>query len=137
MSDYVLTVPKEIVDRAQAIADRDARSVDAVLIGYLSRLTPQEAILDADEEAEIAAMKWLSDDLLWTLAREKVSAEVDEEMQSLMDKNSLDTISDEEYVRLEELVEKGDRITLRKGVAMALLAERGFELSEFAPWRSE
>jgi len=137
MSDYVLTVPKEIVERAQVIAARDARSVDDVLIGYLERIAPEAELLDAEEEAELAAMKWLSDDLLWTLARERISPEIEDEMQSLMDKNSLGTISGREYRRLEELVDRSGRITLRKGCAMAHLHQRGHDLKEFTTWKPE
>jgi hypothetical protein len=47
----------------------------------------------------------------------------------LMDKNSRGTISVEEFKKLAELVEDGQRLTLRKAEAMGLLMDRGYKIS--------
>ncbi len=131
MSDYVLTVPKEIVDRAQAIADRDARSVDDVLVNYLYGIQTDRPILEPDEESELAGLALLTDDALWTMAREVLPPDMQAEMQKLMDDNDDGTISDSDFSRLEHLVDRSQRLMVRKGAAMAHLKERGHSLDEF------
>ena len=73
-------------------------------------------------------MAYLSDDTLWTIAREQMQPAKQERMSLLMDKNSLGTIADEEYAELTTLVESGQRLTLRKAEAMKLLLDRGYQI---------
>jgi len=80
--------------------------------------------LPAEEQAELDTMPNLSDEALWTLAREQTPMVVQERMQFLMDRNSLGTISDQEYDELEELVERGNRRMLHKGQATVLSKNR-------------
>lgn len=80
----------------------------------------------SDEEAELAALEYLSDDALWTLSQERMAGNLQNRMQVLMDKNSLGTITPAEYRELEALAERGLRLTVRKSKAMALLGERGW-----------
>jgi hypothetical protein len=85
--------------------------------------------LAEDEAAELKALKNLSDDALWTIAREQMPNELQLHMQALMDKNSLGTISAEEYSELESLVDRGERLMLRKSGAAALLAKYGYKIT--------
>jgi hypothetical protein len=50
-------------------------------------------------------------------------------MQSLMDQNTLGTITPQEYQELTELVERGQRLTLRKAWAAGVLMERGYQIT--------
>jgi hypothetical protein len=50
-------------------------------------------------------------------------------MQILMDKNSLGRITPDEYAELAQLVEQGQRLTLRKAEAMKRLLERGYTVT--------
>jgi hypothetical protein len=124
MSDFTLTVPDDVVAVARQIADATAQPVEAVLLSRLKTALPMP-VLPPDEEAELDALKHLSDDALWHIAREQMAADLQEQMQSLMDKNSLGTISSDEYRELEDLVDRGQRLMLRKSEAAALLTRRG------------
>ena len=55
----------------------------------------------------------------------------------LMAKNSLGTITEAEYNELSDLVERGQRLTLRKAHAMKLLMKRGYSitLDNLGRWR--
>lgn len=46
-------------------------------------------------------------------------------MQVLMDKNNFGTITDDEYRELEEDVERGNRLMVRKAEATGILMGRG------------
>src|SRR5258708_16846561 len=129
MSNYSLSIPEEIYLRARQIADETAESVDQVMIAYLRTLSAPVPILPQDEEAELEALSHLSDDELWTIAREQMADELKGRMQDLMDKNSSGKITSEEYRELEGLVERGQRLMVRKSEAAALLTQRGHQVT--------
>jgi hypothetical protein len=129
MSDYVLTVPEEVYTRARQIAEETSQLVDEVMIQYLRTLSTPLPTLPPDEEAELDALKNLSDDALWTIAREQMTDDLQIRMQDLMDKNSLGTITSKEYIELEGLVERGQRLMVRKSEASALLTQRGYKIT--------
>jgi hypothetical protein len=56
----------------------------------------------------------LSDDTLWTIAHEQMQKTLQERMSVLMTRNTRGTITDAENAELTELVERGNRLTLRK-----------------------
>jgi hypothetical protein len=85
--------------------------------------------LAPQEENELEALHHLSDDALWTIARERSSAEEGERLKLLMDKNTQGTISSRELNELEQLVERGEKLMLRKSQASALLAQRGHTIN--------
>ena len=87
-------------------------------------------MLTACEIAELDALKALSDDTLWTIAREQMPDDVQARMQVLMDRNSLGQISDDEYRELETLVEHGNRLMVRKAEAAGILMERGYKFTQ-------
>jgi hypothetical protein len=129
MSDYVLTIPEEVYTRAREIANEIAQPVEQVMIDHLRTLSSSLPSLPPEEEAELAAMRSLSDDALWTIAREQMANSLHKHMQQLMDKNSRGTLMSEERHELEALVERGQRLMLRKSEAAALLTQRGYTVT--------
>ena len=92
-------------------------------------VAPLHAPLPADEQAELRALSYLSDDTLWTIAREQMARAKQDHMQALMDKNTFGTITESELADLTQLVELGQRLTLRKSEAMRLLMDRGYTIT--------
>jgi hypothetical protein len=135
MSNFTLTVPEEVYRQAYHIAEETSRSVEQVMLDHLKRLSPPLPLLPPDEQAELDALQYLSDDALWTIAREQMPSDTQERTQVLMDKNSLGTISEGEYQELASLVERGNRLMVRKAEAATLLIERGhpFTQRDFKP----
>lgn len=123
MGSFTLTVPDEMVKAAQQIAETTSQPLEVVLLSRLKSALPLPP-LPPDEEAELQALHYLSDDALWTIAREQMPDEQQAQMQTLMDKNSLGTISPDEYPTLEDLVDRGQRLMLRKSEAAAILTRR-------------
>lgn len=121
----VLTIPDDISDRARQIAASAALPVEQVLLDYLKTL-PVTPALPADVQAELNALHFLSDDALWAMAREQMPEDVQARAGDLMDKNTRGAIGENERTELEQLVERGDRLMLRKAEAAAILRERGF-----------
>jgi hypothetical protein len=129
MSDYILNVPEEVYVRARQIAEETSLPVDQVMIDYLRTISAPLPNLHPNEEAELEALKNLSDDTLWTIAREQMAENLQTRLQDLMDKNSLGTITSEEYRELEGMVERGQQLMVRKSEAAALLTRRGYKVS--------
>jgi hypothetical protein len=76
------------------------------------------------------ALHRLSDDALWTIVREQVSEEAQVRAHTLMDKNSRGSITSAEAAELETLVQRADRVMLRKAEAATILKERGFTFTQ-------
>ena len=135
MSDYTVTlpVPEEIYDRARQVAAGTAQSVEAVLLqqlqaAFMAPLPP----LPPDEQRELEALTSLSDEALWTLAREQMAQDKQARLHVLMDANSQGTLEEAQRVELEALVTQGQRLSVRKAQAAALLTERGYRVTREA-----
>lgn len=85
--------------------------------------------IPAEELAALKAMENLSNDALWTAAREQMPADIQARMSVLMNKNNFGTITDDEYAELAAHVEEGDKLMLRKSQAMKYLTERGYKIT--------
>lgn len=130
-----LQLPDDIYQWAQQQAQQNQTSVQEVLIAFITRLKESMPLLPVDEETELAALRYLSDDALWTIARDTMPEPQQTRLQFLMDKNSSGEIDETEFTELTSLVERGQQRTLRKSEAMALLAERGYTVSLSVPER--
>lgn len=127
MTDRItLTLPEDISDRAREIAESKAQSVEQILLDHLQTLSISLPPLPSDVETELQALSKLSDDALWTIAREQMPDDVQMRAHQLMDKNAHTFLNAEESAELEHLVERADRLMLRKAEAASLLKARGY-----------
>lgn len=131
MSDYTISIPDSIYQKAQAVAKQKSLSVDEVIRAELEGAFVLSMLdgIPHDEQAELKAMTFLSDDALFSMMREQMQQTKQMRMSILMDKNNRGTISDEEHAELTTLVEDGQRLTLRKATAMNILMDRGYKLT--------
>jgi hypothetical protein len=131
MADLIiLKVPEDIAARARQIAEAIAQPVEQLLLDHLKTFVAPLPVLPPDTQAELDALQHLSDDALWTIAREQLPEDVQARANTLMDKNSRNVMTDEEHAELETLVERGDRLMLRKAQAAAMLRKRGHTLTQ-------
>ena len=130
MNNHTISIPHALYEKAQRIAQRTSRQVDDVIRTRLEGAFEEPLFdLTAEEQAELQAIAYLSDDILWTIARKQMPAALQERTSTLLTKNQRGTITEAEYAELEALVERGDRLTLLKSEAMKHLAERGHSIS--------
>lgn len=127
----MVNIPEDVYTRLREIAAATNQSLEAVLVNRL-KTTFSEPLptLPPDEQAELDALRHLSDDALWTIAAEQMPDVTQSRAHELMDKNSLGQIAPEEYQELETLVERGNRLMLRKAEASVILIERGHTFTE-------
>ena len=131
MTDHPITlvVPDYVYIQAEQVAKATAQPIEAVLRQRLEEAyADPRSRLPLDEQAELDALKHLSDDTLWTIAREQMPRVRQERMKELMDRNSKGIITSKEYEELASLVEQGQRLTLRKAQAADLLMDRGYKV---------
>ena len=130
MSKYTIAIPHALYEKAQRLAKHTSQSVNEIICTRLESALDQPLFdLPSDERAELQAMSYLSIDALWTIAREQMPPDLQHAMSQLMEKNSQGTITEEEFRDLSALVERGQRLTLRKAQAMKLLLDRGYAVS--------
>ena len=129
-NQIVLTVPEDISDRARRIAESTAQPVEQVLLDHLKTLTPALPSLPPDEQAELDALRHLSDDALWTIAREQLPDAIQSRAERLMGRNSRGEIMDDEHQELVGLAQRADRLMLRKAEAAAILRKRGYDFTQ-------
>ena len=130
MSDDTISIPHTLYEKARRLATQTSQQVEDVICTRLESALDQPLLdLPTDERAELQAMSYLSTDALWTIAREQIQPELQDTMSKLMDKNSKGTITEDEFRELSELVERGQRLTLRKSQAMKLLLDHGYSVS--------
>lgn len=129
MSDYTISIPDKLYEKAQRLAQQTARQVDEVIRTRLEGAL-EESVFDlpADERDELKVLTYLSDDALFNMMREQMQPAKQVNMSNLMEKNSSGTITAEEYLELAALVEDGQRLILRKASAMNLLLDRGYSV---------
>jgi hypothetical protein len=120
----ILQVPEDISARARQIAAAIAQPVEQLLLDHLKTLAAPLPALPPDTQAELDALHHLSDDALWTIASAQMPEDVQARAHALMDKNSRGAITDDEHAELEQLVERGDRLMLRKAEAATILRQR-------------
>ncbi len=125
-----LTLPEDISARVRQIAETTSQPVEQIVLDHLKSLSIYLPPLTLDVQAELDALHHLSDDALWTIAREQVPEEAQARAHTLMDKNSRGTITDTEAVELGKLAQRADRVMLRKAEAATILKERGFAFSQ-------
>jgi hypothetical protein len=100
------------------------------LIDHLKTLSNPLSALPPEERAELDALHQLSDDALWTFARDQMPPDVETRAHELMNKNTGGLITDDEQIELEKLVERADRLMLRKAEAAAILSARGYPFTQ-------
>jgi hypothetical protein len=110
-------------------AQPQKRDVNIISKPSTTELTEPLPKLAEDEQVELDAFSNLPNNALWKIAREQMPHNQQERLQVLMDGNSMGTLSGEEFSELENLVEQGTWVTLRKAKAADVLTERGYRVT--------
>jgi hypothetical protein len=126
----VLTVPDDISLRARQIAESTSQGVEEVLLNNLRSLPRPLPDLPHDIQDELDALHHLSNDTLWTIAQEQIPETIQQRALELMTNNTRGKLSEAEQEELEALVQRADRLMLRKAEAASILTDRGHKFSQ-------
>lgn len=122
-----ITLPENLLTRLSQLAERKQQSVERILTDRLfTALDDELDQLPTAEQAELRALHHLSDDVLRFIAAEQMRPEDQDLLTRLMERNSEGTLEPMERETLESLVERGDKLMLRKSETAAILVHRGY-----------
>ena len=76
----------------------------------------------------LAAFRQLSNEALWTIAREQTPSDLRERVTLLLALNKRLALTPAEETELDQLLQSADRVMLRKSEAAALLTQRGYKV---------
>jgi hypothetical protein len=127
MTTITLTLPERIMEQAQQAAAALQRPVEEVLSDLLVAVLPTTQDVPDDMQAELVRMTWLESQELWRIAREQMSAAVQEQLQQLTHLQGQRLLTPDEQAQLDALRQDYGRMTLLKARAYALLSLRGGE----------
>ncbi len=122
-----LTLPKAIYERARETAHIADRPLEEVLVqSIILSLPPLEKDIPSSLRVELAALSLLSDAELWTVARSTMDSEQQTHLETLAEAQKHRSLTPVEQSALARLVDKAERVMLRKAEAYRLLARRGY-----------
>jgi plasmid stability protein len=135
MSEHTVTVtvPPALYDRLKQRAAQRQRSLEDEMVLALAATMPAEAKLPANLTDVLVSMGALDDVTLWQMARSRVADEDVARLTELGDKRQRAGLSDEELREAEALVHRHDRVLVVRAEAMALLKQRGYDVSVLLP----
>src|SRR5258708_36014539 len=130
MTNHVVTlaVSEEVYEVARRLAETTAQPIEQILQQRLEAVLPMPR-LPVDEEAELAALRLLSDDALWTIAAEQMPRLQQERRSALLRLNERQALADAEQAELDDLLLRRDGLMVRKAEAAALLKQRGLSVT--------
>ena len=100
------------------------------MLDHLNALNPPLPELSLNQQAELDALHHLSDDTLWTIVREQLPDDVQQQARDLMTKNNRGELSEDETHQLEAYMERADRLMLRKAETASILQSRGYTVTQ-------
>ena len=125
-----ISIPDDLYHDLKRAAVTANRPVARLVEEYLrDALDAPWAKLTSGEQDELAAMNHLSDDGLVAIARSVLAAPMQTRIAELLEINNRGSLSATEHSEMEALLERGDRLMLRKAQALALLQRRGIRLN--------
>jgi predicted DNA-binding protein len=122
MSEQVtLTLPADVFQRAQLLAQRTGRAVDQVLVETIEvSLRP----LGSSEGDDSSLASW-TDDTVRSATQVELPAEADQRLSRLLDRQQQGALTETERPELAALMELYQRRLLRKAQALREAVRRG------------
>ncbi|MBE7557133.1 MAG: hypothetical protein HS126_39355 [Anaerolineales bacterium] len=120
-----LTLPDKLYDPIQRIAQATDQSVETVLLKALQTSLPPLEGLPADLIQELAQLEGLDDNTLRQVLLETVPIQQQQELDTLLQQNQANELTQAEREQLAQLQHAADRVMLRKARAAVLLRFHG------------
>jgi hypothetical protein len=133
-----LTLPDDVLQPVQRVAQATKQSVEALLVIALQAALPTLEGLPPDVMQDLTALESLDDQALWRVMLETVPLDQQRRLHYLLSRNQAGILTDPEREQLAILQQQADLVMLRKARAAVLLRFRGkrvptlAELSELA-----
>lgn len=122
-------LPEPIFRRLRHIAEVTHRSVEEVLATTVDAALPQTSGVPAEVADDLAALSLFSDTALWTATEIRLSPDQQQRLNQLTADGKARRLTDAEVAELNQLIDAYDRAVLRRAKALAILAQRGYDIS--------
>lgn len=121
----LIQIPEDLYQALHIAAEGSDQAFDEMVVNHLRGLLDNPFLgLPDDEQAELVALHYLSNDALRTIAAEQMPDTVKTRMDELMDRHNFGKLIETELDELTTYVERGNRLMLRKAEAAAILVQR-------------
>ena len=120
-----LTLPDNILQPAQRVAQATRQSVEELLVTALQAALPTLEGLPPDVVQHLVALESLDDQTLWQVMLETVPLDQQHQLHALLLRNQAGMLTDAEREQLAILQQQTDLVMLRKARAAVLLRFRG------------
>lgn len=133
MTDQTVTlhVPAALYACLKRRAERSNRSVESELLDVLAAAVPVADDLPPDLAEAISPLSLLDDDALRRAAHNPLAAEAAAQLESLHLKRQREGLTEAEAATLAELVRQYERAMMVRSQAIALLHQRGHNVTPF------
>lgn len=122
-----LNVPADLYARIQEAATRSDQPVEAVLVESIGLLFGAPSI-DWDHLA--TTLETLTDEQLWALVYRRMAWVAAGRLRDLTGRGRQVSLSEEEQVELDALIDEADRMTLLRSHALLMLQQRGHNVQD-------
>lgn len=131
LSHTTVTVelPDIALEQLQGLAQKQRRSIRDIVRDMIIRALPE---LPQDITDELDTFKHLSDDVLWLLARSTLSEDERRDLARLNDEAQRQPLPGTQVQRQQVLLDKYNRVLVRRAEAARMLQMRGYNLSDIA-----
>lgn len=123
-------VPVPLYDRLKRAAELTHRSVEDVLASTVNVALPADPTLPAELVDDLAALAFYSDDALWAAAESSFSSAQQRRLEQLSTIADSRSLTKAETSELSQLLEQYDRSVLSRAKALAVLAQRGYQIPD-------
>lgn len=120
-----LTLPDNILQLAQRVAQATQQSVEELLVTALQAALPTLEGLPPDVVQHLVALESLDDQALWRVMLKTVPLDQQHLLHDLLLRNQAGILTDAEREQLAILQQQADLVMLRKARAAVLLRFRG------------
>ena len=121
-----IQLPDTIYQRLQQVAHETHHSIEEVVLQTIrGNLPPSLDDLSPELRCVVADLQHMSDEALWSVAKEPLPPQQWRRHQRLLRKGQAGTLAAAEHQELAELRAAGDRFVIRRSYALALLKWHG------------
>lgn len=124
-----ITVPDSVFRKLNRMAELTYRTVDEVIVSTFETVVESESDLPDELAAELAATQLYSDDGLWAATRPSMSAYEQHRLAQLNEFAGERSLTEREKAEQSDLLVAYDRSLLRRAQALALLKQRGHDVT--------
>lgn len=124
-----ITLPDSTLEKLNRAAELTYQTIDEIVAATVETALPGRSDLPVEQATELDAMRFYSDDALWAAVEPTFSAYESRRLGQLSDFANVRDLTEREKAEQSELLDAFDRSVLRRAQALALLKQRGHDIS--------